>query len=41
MLAAATSAPDGEAGANYCLTGFPKYDNADLLRWSDAIQALA
>ena len=41
MLSAATSAPDGEADANYCLTGFPKYDKADLLRWADAIQALA
>ena len=40
-LAAATSAPDGEAGVNHCLTGFPKYDKADLLRWADAIQALA
>jgi len=26
---------------NHSLTGFPKYDKADLLRWADAIQALA
>ena len=40
-LTAVTSAPDGEAGVNHYLTGFPKYDKADLLRWADAIQALA
>ena len=40
-LTAVTSAPDGKAGVNHCLTGFPKYDKADLLRWADAIQALA
>ena len=32
---------NGEAGVNHYLTGFPKYDKADLLRWADAIQALA
>ena len=40
-LTAVTSAPDGKAGVSHSLTGFPKYDKADLLRWADAIQALA
>lgn len=32
---------NGEAGVNHYLTGFPKYDKADLLRWADKIQTLA